>query len=116
MSGVEIKPGVWINTGQISEIKVEFCKKEYETASFRRWKFERDRAEMQTKMDLFQTYDPEMVEGLKNLIALGEQENPKVTFDDFKKVVVWMDNGNRHVLETGLQETLRIVGWANGEN
>jgi hypothetical protein len=111
MAGVEIKPGVWIQSADISEITVEFQRDMYERASARRWKFEKDKGAWLAKAEQFREYDPPLVESIMATIEKEERENPKPEFADFKKVVVTMSSGRRHVVETDLYETLGIAGW-----
>lgn len=117
MSGVEIKPGVWINPDVVAEVKKELDKDSFGRDRGIRYRFEEDKRDYLEKHAYLKERKPQEWEDLLGAYEKESASLPSPTFDDlpkYEKVVVTMLNGSRYVLETDLMETFGILGWDDG--
>lgn len=115
MSGVEIKPGIWINPDHIAFIKVSHNREAFSDAHMRYFRARRDIEKyLEKTVKQFGEGSPEHLK-MKEAVEEQAKSYPRPDPADFDMVFVSMINGGYHYwVDTDLQETLSIVGWADG--
>lgn len=99
MSGVEIKPGVWINPDRIDQITEDINMGAWQDAFYQ---FSQRRRAYRNALE--NTTDGDL--------QLAEPIRPEI--DDYRQVKILMANGQVYWMQTNLRSTLYVVGWLDG--
>lgn len=116
MSGVEIKPGIWINSDHIARIEAKTNEEAYTLARLHRFKAKREVREYIDKTTV------QFGEGSPEVLAMEQaghetlKQCPEPKVGDYKEVLVTMVGGDYYWVSTDLYETLGIVGWDDGQD